>query len=186
MFEWYWGWRVSNANEKYFHGKIPTWNNFVSTAATMILEASRRRLHAERSDRTQPERGGCGIRKILRTNDDLRAARKGGQKNTTSSSSARESRGLGAWSGQVTRYIRFTATPGSTSAKNEAPWLPMAARQGHYCERATTFQTGSDVWTSFEPWPPKEAQTKHLYFRADGKLSFDAPKTDARTPLTVT
>jgi len=36
------------------------------------------------------------------------------------------------------------------------------------------------VWTSFDAWPPKEAQTKHLYFQADGKLSFDAPETDAK------
>src|SRR6202166_4569610 len=31
LFEWYLGLgALSNANEKYFHGKIPTWNNFVS------------------------------------------------------------------------------------------------------------------------------------------------------------
>jgi len=46
-------------------------------------------------------------------------------------------------------------------------------------KEATTFQTGSDVWTSYDAWPPKEAKTKNLYFQADGKLSFDAPATNA-------
>jgi len=41
------------------------------------------------------------------------------------------------------------------------------------------FQTGSDTWTAFDSWPPREAQPRNLYFREDGKLSFDAPQTDA-------
>jgi hypothetical protein len=41
--------------------------------------------------------------------------------------------------------------------------------------KAVVFETGTDVWRSFEQWPPKEAKAKMLYFRAGGKLSFDAP-----------
>jgi putative CocE/NonD family hydrolase len=41
--------------------------------------------------------------------------------------------------------------------------------------KAVVFETGSNVWKSFESWPPKAAATKTLYFHAGGKLSFDPP-----------
>jgi putative CocE/NonD family hydrolase len=42
--------------------------------------------------------------------------------------------------------------------------------------KATVFRTGVNEWKTFEQWPPKGLQTRSLYFQADGKLSFDAPK----------
>jgi hypothetical protein len=41
--------------------------------------------------------------------------------------------------------------------------------------KAYVFETGSDVWKRYDAWPPKSATAKTLYFRAGGKLSFDAP-----------
>jgi putative CocE/NonD family hydrolase len=41
------------------------------------------------------------------------------------------------------------------------------------------FQTGSDVWTQFDSWPPREAKARNLYFREEGRLSWDAPQTAA-------
>ncbi len=41
--------------------------------------------------------------------------------------------------------------------------------------RAVVFETGTNVWRSFDTWPPKDAQQKMLYFHANGKLSFDPP-----------
>src|SRR4030095_3041146 len=66
--------------------------------------------------------------------------------------------------------------------KIEAPWFAywLHDKGTLPVKEATTFQTGSDTWTSYASWPPKEAQTKHLYFREDGKLSFDAPATDSK------
>jgi putative CocE/NonD family hydrolase len=40
---------------------------------------------------------------------------------------------------------------------------------------ATVFVTGSNEWKKFASWPPKDTQTKTLYFQADGKLAFTAP-----------
>ncbi|MGD0832388.1 MAG: CocE/NonD family hydrolase [Terracidiphilus sp.] len=37
------------------------------------------------------------------------------------------------------------------------------------------FETGTNVWRSFDAWPPKAAQPKTLYLHAKGKLSFDPP-----------
>ncbi len=41
---------------------------------------------------------------------------------------------------------------------------------------AYVFETGTDRWTRFESWPPKNAVETALYFDAQGKLSWNAPK----------
>ena len=41
--------------------------------------------------------------------------------------------------------------------------------------KAVVFETGTNVWRSFDSWPPKVAKAKTLYFRAGGKLSFEPP-----------
>ncbi len=41
---------------------------------------------------------------------------------------------------------------------------------------AWTFETGTNLWRTFDAWPPKAAQLKRLYLHANGKLSFDAPQ----------
>jgi putative CocE/NonD family hydrolase len=48
--------------------------------------------------------------------------------------------------------------------------------------RASTFQSGSNTWRTYDAWPPKTAKMTNVYLNADGTLSFDAPKgTGART-----
>ncbi|HVU22601.1 MAG TPA: CocE/NonD family hydrolase [Opitutus sp.] len=41
---------------------------------------------------------------------------------------------------------------------------------------ATMFETGTNVWRSYSSWPPPNAQKRTLYFRGQGRLSWDAPK----------
>jgi hypothetical protein len=43
--------------------------------------------------------------------------------------------------------------------------------------KATIFISGSNEWHKFNEWPPKNTVQKTLYFHANGKLSFDPPKT---------
>jgi putative CocE/NonD family hydrolase len=42
--------------------------------------------------------------------------------------------------------------------------------------KATIFVSGSNEWKKFNEWPPKNTVQKILYFHANGKLSFEAPK----------
>jgi putative CocE/NonD family hydrolase len=42
---------------------------------------------------------------------------------------------------------------------------------------ATVFRTGANEWKSFDQWPPKDLQSRSLYFHEKGKLSFDAPRS---------
>jgi putative CocE/NonD family hydrolase len=41
--------------------------------------------------------------------------------------------------------------------------------------QASTFQSGSNSWHTYEVWPPKQSQASNLYLHADGTLSFAAP-----------
>ncbi len=46
---------------------------------------------------------------------------------------------------------------------------------------AYVFETGTNVWRQYDAWPPKSSQVKTLYFHSGGKLSFDAPASEATT-----
>jgi putative CocE/NonD family hydrolase len=50
--------------------------------------------------------------------------------------------------------------------------------KGDDMPEAYMFETGTNVWRKYEQWPPAQAKAKMLYFRAGGKLSFDAPGAD--------
>lgn len=41
---------------------------------------------------------------------------------------------------------------------------------------ATMFQTGSNLWQTFDAWPPKEVVQKNLYLHPKGQLSFNKPQ----------
>jgi putative CocE/NonD family hydrolase len=45
--------------------------------------------------------------------------------------------------------------------------------------KAYVFETGTNVWRRYSAWPPKDAETKTLYFQANGGLSFDPPASDS-------
>lgn len=40
---------------------------------------------------------------------------------------------------------------------------------------AQVFETGTDVWRSYDAWPPRDAIKTNLYFHGAGTLSFSAP-----------
>ncbi|MFZ6753375.1 CocE/NonD family hydrolase [Undibacterium sp. Dicai25W] len=44
---------------------------------------------------------------------------------------------------------------------------------------ATVFETGTNVWREYASWPPQQAQSKILYFGADGTLSWTPPAVTA-------
>ena len=41
---------------------------------------------------------------------------------------------------------------------------------------AVMFETGGNRWHTHDRWPPKDVAPNNLYFRADGRLSFDPPQ----------
>ncbi|HVW78042.1 MAG TPA: CocE/NonD family hydrolase [Alloacidobacterium sp.] len=47
--------------------------------------------------------------------------------------------------------------------------------KGSPLPKAYVFETGTNVWRTYDAWPPAQAKPKMLYFHANGKLSFDPP-----------
>jgi len=187
MFEWYLGLgALSNANEKYFHGKIPTWNNFVShssyddfwkrhAVAYTLHEPTVPNLNVagwwDQEDFFGPTMTYARLEKSDKKNYNFLVV---GPWNH------------GGWAGGKGSSLGDIPFHNDTGVyfrqKIEAPWFAywLHDKGSLPVKEATTFQTGSDTWTSYDAWPPKEAQTKHLYFHEGGKLSFDAPATDAK------
>jgi putative CocE/NonD family hydrolase len=59
----------------------------------------------------------------------------------------------------------------------QAPWFAYWLRgsgTGRF-PAARLFDAGTDRWSGFAHWPPREAARRSLYLRADGRLSFDPP-----------
>ena len=186
VYEWYLGLGVlSNANAKYFHGTIPTWNDFIAhpnyddfwkhhAVAYGLKEPTVPNLNVagwwDQEDFYGPMATYQRLEKLDKKNLNYIVAgpwNHGGW-----------GRGTGAALGEIpfgsetSVYFRHAI---------EAPWFAFWLKdQGKLpLKEALMFQTGSDTWTSFDSWPPHEATARNLYFHEDGKLSFDAPQTTA-------
>jgi len=186
-YEWYLNLGpLSNANEKYFHGKLPTWNDFVNhpnydafwkkqtfepyltkpvTVPTLNVAG-----WYDQEDFYGPVRIYDLQEKHDRDNKNFLVV---GPWNH------------GGWArgdGHKLGNVDFgSATSEYFRAKIQAPFFAYYLKdQGalHQPE-AITFQTGSNKWESYDAWPPRQGITKRdLYFRGSGGLSFDKPASD--------
>ena len=176
---------LSNANTKYFHGKLPTWNEFVAHAS---YDDFWKRL-AVAYGLKQPTVPNLNVAGWWDQEDFY------GPMATYARLEKSDSRHLnylvagpwnhGGWGGGSGKSLGEIPFGSDTSVyfrqKIEVPWFEywLKGKGALPLKEALLFQTGSDNWVHFDSWPPREAQTKHLYFREDGKLSFDAPQTDS-------
>jgi putative CocE/NonD family hydrolase len=173
---------LSNANDKHLHGKIPTWNDFVAHPAydefwkrqTLVPYLTRVRVPTlnvagwwDQEDFFGPLR----TYEVLEKHDD---------------------RGLnflvvgpwnhGGWNrseGDTLGRVRFgSATSRHFREKVQAPWFAhfLKDKGVRPITEAVTFEAGANAWRSWPVWPPKpHTSDKNLYFRSDGRLSFEAP-----------
>jgi len=176
---------LSNINKDYLHGKIPSWNSFVEhpaydefwkekALAHVLHQATVPNLNVAGWWDQEDFYGPTATYANLEKNDAAHLNylvvgpwNHGGW-----------SHGPGNWLGQ----IPFASNTGEYfREKVEAPWFAywLHGKGELPLKEALLFQTGSNSWTRFDSWPPRDALQKSLYFGADGKLSFDAPKTDA-------
>jgi putative CocE/NonD family hydrolase len=186
LYQWYLGLgALSNANEKYFHGKIPTWNDFIAhsnydaywkrhAVAYGLKEPTVPNMNVagwwDQEDFYGPVATYQRLEKLDKNNKNFLVA--GPWNHGGWGHSAGESLGDISFGSETGVYFRD---------KLERPWFAfwLKDKGAQPLKEATVFQTGSDTWTSFDSWPPREAASRNLYFREDGKLSFDAPKSAA-------
>jgi putative CocE/NonD family hydrolase len=86
----------------------------------------------------------------------------------------------GQWfsdSGIALGNVRFGRATGIDFRQLQTRWFGFWLRgegDGKFDE-ATVYDAGTNAWRRFDHWPPKQAEHRHLYFRAGGELSFTAP-----------
>jgi hypothetical protein len=177
---------LSHANERYLHGRIPTWNNFVAHPAydefwkihaieAGLKEAKVPNLNVagwwDQEDFYGPMRTYANLEKMDAKHLNYLVV---GPWNHG---------GWGGGPGNALGEIPFGSDTGVYfRQKVEAPWFAywLHDKGSLPLKEALLFQTGSDTWTSFDAWPPREAKTENLYFGENGRLSFQAPQTESR------
>ena len=176
---------LSNANAKYFHGKLPTWNEFVAHASYDDFW----KRHAVAYGLKQPTVPNLNVAGWWDQEDFY------GPIATYARLEKSDSKHLnylvagpwnhGGWGGGPGKSLGEIPFGSDTAVyfrqKIEVPWFEYWLKDKGTLplKEALLFQTGSDNWVHFDSWPPREAQTRNLYFREDGKLAFDAPQTDS-------
>ena len=176
---------LSNANAKYFHGKLPTWNEFVAHPSYDDFW----KRHAVAYCLKQPTVPNLNVAGWWDQEDFY------GPMATYARLEKSDSKHLnylvagpwnhGGWGGGPGMSLGEIPFGSDTAVyfrqKIELPWFEYWLKDKGTLplKEALLFQTGSDNWVHFDSWPPHEAQTRKLYFREDGKLAFDAPQTDS-------
>ena len=177
---------LSNADAKYFHGKLPTWNNFVShpnydqfwqqqALVNQLKKVTVPIMHVagwwDQEDFYGPVKAYEVLEKTDPNHVNYLVAgpwNHGGWNRSTG-----DKLGNIDFGSPASQYFR---------ANILRPWFAYYLKDKGKLEQpeALTFETGSNRWTSFEAWPPRNNVTqRNLYLRANGQLSFDPPPTAA-------
>ena len=171
---------LSNANARYFHGKLPTWNDFVEhpnhefwkqhSVTEYLKHTTVPNLNVagfyDQEDFVGPTRIYATLEQ---TDTDHLNYFVAGPWNH------------GGWMGESGRKLGDMDWGRDISEDFQvrifAPWFahwlhdkPLSLAE------AVTFQTGTNQWMSYDQWPPVQGvSARKLYLHSNGKLSFDAP-----------
>ena len=171
---------LSNVNSKHFHGKMPTWNDFVAHPNYDAFW-KKQSLEPRLTRMTVPTLNVAGwydqedFRGPLKIYELLEKHDKSNQNFLVVGPWNH-----GGWSGGPGDKLGKVAFDGAAGkffrADVQAPFFAKYLKdRDAKVPEARMFQTGSNKWMEFDTWPPKGAIAKTLYFHAGGKLGFDPP-----------
>ena len=176
---------LTNANARYFHDKIPTWNNFVA--------------HPNYDEfwKRQSLLTYVGAPKVPNLNvagwwdqEDFYGPLELYELQAKSDPNHRNFLVVGPWNhggwahgdGRKLGPLVFASDTGLYFRRQiQGPWFAYWLKdKGKLpAARVQTFQTGSDRWISYDEWPPQNSVPRSLYLRENGGLAFDAPSASA-------
>ena len=174
---------LSNVNKNYAHGSLPTWNDFVAhpnydafwkkqAMPYLLTKPTVPNLNVAGWWDQEDFYGPMKIYEILEKNDPnhLNYLVAGPWNHGGWGRGQGKSLGEISFGDDTSLYFR---------QKIEAPWFAywLKDKGALPLKEALLFQTGSNQWTKFDSWPPKEAAARELYFHEGGKLSFDPPQS---------
>jgi uncharacterized protein len=176
---------LSNVNERYFHGKMPTWNDFVNhpnydsfwqkRAVTPYLDQVMvPTLNVAGWWDQEDFYGPLKIYEVLEKKDTKHM-----------NYMVVGPWNHGGWAGgegsKLGRIDFEMPTSRHFREKIQAPWFAYFLKDKGRLEQpeALMFQTGANRWVSYDRWPPlRGVIPRHLYFHAGGRLSFEQPQQD--------
>jgi putative CocE/NonD family hydrolase len=177
---------LSNADKNYIHGTLPTWKDFVThpnydtfwkqqAMPYLLTKPKVPNLNVAGWWDQEDAYGPMKIYELLEKNDPdhLNYLVAGPWNHGGWARSSGKSLGPISFGSDTSLYFR---------QKIEAPWFAywLKNKGSLPLKEALLFQTGSDKWVQFDSWPPQNAPTRELYFREEGKLSFEAPQSATR------
>ena len=174
---------LSNVNSKYFHGRLPTWNDFVNhpdydafwkrqAFAPWLTRVTVPTLNVAGWWDQEDFYGPLKIYELLERHD----------------SANQNSLVVGPWNhggwsrgeGRKLGRIDFGSATAEYYRRNVLALFLAYQLKGKGnldLPEALTFRTGANEWVRHDTWPPKRSVIeRRLYFQADGKLSFDPPR----------
>jgi len=173
---------LKNVNEKYFKGRLDAWNDFTkhpgyddywkkSSTLTYINVPQIPIMHVGGYFDQEDMNGPQIMYQHLERKDSLN----------------RNFIVLGPWNhggwqgpkGDSLGQISFGSKTSVWFRALEKRWFDYWLKgigDGNFSE-ANCFQTGTNVWKSYDSWPPKNAVMQKLYATADHKVSFTAPNS---------
>jgi uncharacterized protein len=181
LFNWYMQLgSLSNVNAKYFHNKIPTWNNFVkhpdydsfwqkNSPLSYINKIEIPQLHVggyyDQEDLNGPQLMYGHMEKMDEKNLNHIV--------------------LGPWyhgqwgrgKGDSIGLISFGSHTGDEFRRIQKKWFDYYLKgngDGKF-EEAYIFQTGSNIWQTYASWPPRQATIRSLYAGPGFKAQFSIP-----------
>jgi len=174
---------LKNVNEKYFHNKIPTWNNFVKHPNyDSFWQKNSTLSYVKYPQIPQLHVGGYYDQEDLNGPQLMYAQME--KKDTFN----RNHIVLGPWyhgewarsKGDSLGKISFESNTSQWFQELQKKWFDYWLKgtgDGKF-EEAYCFQTGSNQWKTYSSWPPKEAVVKNLYAGPNNTASFDKPATN--------
>ncbi len=180
---WSWG-ALSNVNKKYFHGDIPTWDDFtkhpnydkywsskapVQYADTPLLPILHVGGYWDQENMNGPEALYAKMEKYDTKNNNYIVLGPWCH---------------GQWSDSIASHLgdykmeRNTADDFREIQKKWFDYWLKGKGDGKFPE-AQCFQTGSNVWKSYSSWPDKSAKPTRLYLADNKKVSFKKPESGA-------
>jgi len=174
---------LKNVNEKYFHGKIPTWNNFVKHPSyDSFWQKNSPLSYVSYPQVPQLHVGG------YYDQEDMNGPQLMYAHMEKKDSFNRNHIVLGPWNhGQWARgnadslgKIDFESKTGPWFRDLQKKWFDYWLKglgDGKF-EEAYCFQTGNNIWKTYSKWPPAESVVKNLYAGPDNTASFNKPDSE--------
>lgn len=181
VFDWYLKLgSLKNVNDKYYHNKLPSWNDFAKhpnydefwkrqSRLTSIHVPQIPIMHVggyyDQEDLNGPQIMYRQLEKKDNSNKNfivLGPWNHGGWANRKADSLGR---------------ISFDSKTAVWFQELQKKWFDYWLKgegDGNFAE-ANCFQTGSNQWKAYKTWPPKEAEIKKLYTHVNGSCNFDKP-----------